>query len=58
MVRAVRRTMSADADRLFGFFLTRVMPKEDKILVTAISIVIILQQVSLREPTHNVAGVI
>jgi hypothetical protein len=50
--------MSADADGRFGFFLTRVMPKEDKISVTAISIVVILQRVTLRKLTHNVAGVI
>jgi hypothetical protein len=34
------------------------MPKEDKISVTAISIVVILQRVTLRDLTHNVAGVI
>ena len=40
--------MSADADGLLGFLLTRVRPQEDKISVTAISIVIILQWVSLK----------
>jgi len=34
------------------------MPQEDKISVTAISIVIILQRVNARELRHNVAGVI
>jgi len=34
------------------------MPQEDKISVTAISIVIILERASLRELRHNVAGVI
>ena len=48
--------MSADADGLLGFLLTRVRPQEDKISVTAISIVIILQRVTFQELTHNVAG--
>ncbi len=34
----------SDADGLLGFFLTRVVPKEDKIPVTAVSAGIILQQ--------------
>jgi hypothetical protein len=57
MARAIG-AMSADADGLLGFLLTRVRPQEDKISVTAISIAIILQWVSLKELTHNVAGVI
>ena len=40
--------MSADADGLLGFLLTRVGPQEDKISVTAIIIFIILIVINLQ----------
>jgi hypothetical protein len=54
MAGAIGAQWSADADGLLGFFLTRVRPQEDKISVTANSIVIILSHcIAAGEPEGN-----